>query len=97
MLSEEKQKIQEAYENMLINEANEEVQFGKAIEKLFGVKIKNINVKKNIEIRFKGQIDQEDMDNFSKIDAFEEFVNKKLKNNAIIDWKNLNSVKIEEL
>jgi hypothetical protein len=96
LLEEEKQKIQEAYESILLNEANEEVQFGKALEKLFGVKIKSINVKKNIQIKFKGQIDQEEMENFSKIDAFEDFVNKKLKN-AIIDWGNYNSINIKEL
>lgn len=92
----EKEKLQEAYEAVMLNEANEEIQLARALEKIFGVKVKNVDVKKTITIQFRPMIDNEEMENFSKIDAFEDIVKKKLKR-AIVNWDNLTSIKIEEL
>lgn len=95
-----KEKLQEAYEAVMLNEANDETQVAKALEKVFGVKVQKVEVRREIEIRFRPMIDQEDFDNFDKIDAFEEFVEKKLKKKGMsvfVDWKGLTYIKIKEI
>jgi hypothetical protein len=96
----EKEKLQEAYEAVMLNEANEETQIAKALEKIFGVKVQKVEVRREIEIRFRPLIDQEEFENFDKIDAFEEFVEKKLKKKGIspfVEWKGLTYVTIKEI
>lgn len=95
-------KVQEAYRKVILedkeqqlNEANEEIQLARAFEKIFGVKVKKVDVKKTIEIHHKGLVDADEFENYQKVNDFEELVNKKFKN-VKIDWEHLTYVKIEE-
>jgi len=90
----EKEKIQEAYENSIINESSE-TQVKSAVEKLFSIKVKKIEVKRKIIFHLSDFIDDEDMDNFSKIDAIEDLIKKKYKD-SIVKFKT-RTIEVEEL
>jgi hypothetical protein len=90
----EKEKIQEAYMVSVVNESAD-IQVKKAIEKVFSVKVKKIDVKKKFIIHLSDFIDNEDFDNFGKIDAIDNFIKKKYKD-SIIEWKG-RTIEIEEL
>ncbi len=81
----EKEKIQEAYENSILNESAE-MQIKKAIEKVFPAKVKKTEVKRKIIMHLSDFVDNEDFVNFDKIDAVEEFIKKKIKG-SIVNWK----------
>lgn len=96
----EKEKLQEAYAEVMLNEASDETQIAKTLEKIFGVKVNKVEVRRKITIGFRPLIDQEDFDSFDKIDAFEDFVEKKLKKRGIspfVNWKGLTYIEIEEI
>ena len=90
----EKEKIQEAYEDSILNESSE-MAIKKAIEKVFPTKVKKVETKRKIILHLSSFLDDEDMDNFSKIDAVEEFIKKKIKG-SIVKWKG-STIEIEEL
>lgn len=90
----EKEKIQEAYENSIINESSE-TQIKSAIEKLFSIKVKKIEIKRKIIFHLSDFVDDEDMDNFSKIDAIEDMIKKKYKD-SIVKFKT-RTIEVEEL
>ena len=90
----EKERIQEAYEDSIINESSE-MQIKNAIEKVFSVKVKKIDVKRKIIFQLSDFVDNEDFDSFSKIDAVEDFIKKKIKN-SIVEFKG-RTIEIEEL
>ena len=90
----EKEKIQEAYENSIINESSE-TQIKSAIEKLFSVKVKKIEIKRKLIFHLSDFVDDEDMDNFSKIDAIEDLIKKKYKD-SIVKFKT-RTIEVEEL
>ena len=77
--------IQEAYENSILNESSE-MAIKKAIEKVFPTKVKKVDVKRKLTLHLSSFVDDEDMENFSKIDAVEDFIKKKIKG-SIVKWK----------
>jgi hypothetical protein len=90
----EKEKIQEAYEDSILNESSD-IQIKKAIEKVFPTKVKKVETKQKFILHLSSFVDDEDMDNFSKIDAIENFIKKKIKD-SIVKWKGT-TIEIEEL
>lgn len=91
----EKEKIQEAYENTILSESTER-QVSQAITKVFpNVKVKNVEMKRKIIFHLSNFVDEEEFDNFDKIDAIDDFIKKKYKN-AIINWKG-RTIEVEEL
>jgi hypothetical protein len=91
----EKEKIQEAYVNTVLNESAER-QVSQAISKIFpNVKVKNIEMKQKIIFHLSDFVDEEEFDNFDKIDAIDSFIKKKYKN-AITNWKG-RTIEVEEL
>lgn len=90
----EKEKIQEAYENSILNE-NSEMAVKSSIEKLFSVKVNKIDIKKKIIFNLSDFVDDEDFDNFKKIDTIEKFIKSKYKN-SIVNFKG-RTIEIEEL
>ncbi len=96
----DKEKLLEAYESVLLNEATEEDQVSKALEKIFGVKVAKVEVRRKIDIQWRGGIiDQDSPEFFDKIDAFEAVVAKKLKKQGIrtfVNW-NLTNLEIKEI
>lgn len=88
-------KIQEAYNQILLNEANEENIIKKAIEKVFDVRVKKIEEKRKFTFYLSDFIDNGDFDNLSKVDAVEEVIEKKIKN-PLIEWKG-RTIEVEEL
>lgn len=90
----EKEKIQEAYEDSILSESSD-MAIKKAIEKVFPVKVKKMETKRKIIIHLSDFIDNEDFDSFSKIDAVEDFIKKKIKN-SIVNF-NGRTIEIEEL
>jgi hypothetical protein len=89
-----KQRIQEAYERTILNESAER-QIATAISKTFPVKVKKIEEKKKVIFHLSDFIDEEDFDNFNKIDAVDEFIKKKYKD-AIVEWKG-RTIEVTEL
>ena len=87
-------KIQEAYVHSIINESSE-TQVKKAIEKVFPVKVKKVDIKKKLIFHLSDFIDDEEMDNFSKIDAIEDLIKKKYKD-SIVKFKG-RTIEVEEL
>ncbi len=90
----EDEKIQKAYEDTILSESSE-TQVKSAIEKLFPVKVKKIEVKRKLIFHLSDFIDDEDMDNFSKIDAIEDLIKKKYKD-SIVKFKT-RTIEVEEL
>ena len=91
----EKEKIQEAYENSILNESAER-QVSKAIPKVWpNVKVKKVETKKKIIFHLSDFIDDTDFDNFGKIDAVNDFIKKRYKD-AIVNWKG-RTIEVEEL
>jgi hypothetical protein len=89
-----KERIQEAYEDSILNESSE-TQIKSAIEKLFSIKVKKIEIKRKIIFHLSDFVDDEDMDNFSKIDAIEDMIKKKYKD-SIVKFKT-RTIEVEEL
>ena len=87
-------KIQEAYVDSIINESSE-TQVKKAIEKVFSVKVRKVDVKKKLIFHLSDFVDDEDMDNFGKIDAIEDLIKKKYKD-SIVKFKG-RTIEVEEL
>lgn len=87
-------KIQEAYEGSIINESSEN-QVKKAIEKVFPVKVKKTDVRRKIIFHLSDFVDDEDMNNFSKIDAITDLIKKKYKG-SIVNFKG-RTIELEEL
>lgn len=87
----EKEKIQEAYETSILNETAERM-VASAIDRVFAqkpgsvAKVKKIETKKKIIFHMSDFVDEEDFDNFNKIDTITDFIKKKYKD-AIVDWK----------
>ena len=81
----EKEKIQEAYEDSILSESSD-MAIKKAIEKVFPVKVKKMETKRKIIFHLSDFVDNEDFDSFSKIDAVEDFIKKKIKN-SIVEFK----------
>jgi hypothetical protein len=90
----EKERIQEAYEDSILNESSE-MQIKKAIEQVFPVKVKVIDVKRKIIFKLSDFVDDGDFDNFSKIDAIQDFIKKKFRD-SIVQFKG-RTIEIEEL
>jgi len=91
----EKQKIQEAYVNSILSESSEK-QVSQAISKVFpDVKVKKVDVKRKIIFHLSDFVDEEDFDNFSKIDAIQDFIKKKYKG-SIVEFKG-RTIEVEEL
>lgn len=90
----EKEKIQEAYEDSILNESSE-MQVKKAIEDLFSVKVRKVDTKRKIIFHLSDIIDDEDFDSFAKIDALEDLIKKKFKG-AVVNYKS-RTLEIEEL
>lgn len=90
----EKERIQEAYENSILNESSES-QVSQTISKIFNVKVKKIDMKRKIIFHLSDFVDEEDFDNFDKIDAVTDFIKKKYKD-AIVNWKG-RTIEVEEL
>ena len=90
----EKERIQEAYENSILNESTE-TQVSQAISKVFSVKVKKIDIKRRLIFHLSDFIDEEDFDNFNKIDNIEKFIKKKYKD-AIVKFKG-RTIEVEEL
>ena len=91
----EKEKIQEAYVNSILSESNER-QVSQIISKVFpNVKFKKVDVKRKLIFHLSDFVDNEEFDNFSKIDAVDDFIKKKYKD-AIVEWKG-RTVEVEEL
>jgi len=90
----EKEKIQEAYVDSIINESSE-MQVKKAIEKVFPVKVKKVDIKKKLIFHLSDFIDDEELENFSKIDAIEDLIKKKYKD-SIVKFKG-RTIEVEEL
>ena len=90
----ENEKIQKIYENSIINESSE-IQVRKAIEIVLPVKVKKIDVKKKIIFQLSDYVDEQDFENFPKIDALDKFIKKKYKD-SIVEWKG-RTIEIEEL
>ena len=91
----DKEKIQEAYERTILSESSER-QVSQAISKVFpNVKVKKVDVKRKLIFHLSDFVDNEDFDNFSKIDAVDNFIKKKYKD-AIIEWKG-RTIEVEEL
>lgn len=86
--------IQEAYEDSILNESSE-MQVKKAIEKVFPVKVRKTDVKKKVIFHLSDFVDEEDFDNFGKIDAVTDFIKKKYKG-SIVDFKG-RTIEVEEL
>lgn len=87
-------KIQKVYEDSILNESSER-QVAAAIEKTFAVKVKKIEEKKKMIFHLSDFVDNEDFDNFNKIDAVEKFIKKKYKD-AIVEWKT-RTIEVTEL
>lgn len=85
-------KIQEAY--LSIVESSDR-QVSQAIEKLFGIKVKNTEEKRKITFHLSNYLDDENMDNWSKIDALEKFIKSKYKG-AIVEFQG-SKIVVEEL
>ena len=91
----EKEKIQEAYETTVLSESSER-QVSQIISKVFpNVKVKKVDVKRKLIFHLSDFVDNEELDNFSKIDAVDDFIKKKYKD-AIVNWKG-RTIEIEEL
>lgn len=90
----EKEKIQEAYVNSILSESAER-QVSQAISKIFPVKVKKVDVKKKLIFHLSDFVDEEDFDNFDKIDAVTDFIKKKYKD-AIVEWKG-RTIEVKEL
>lgn len=90
----EKEKIQEAYVDSILNESSE-MQVKKAIEKVFPVKVKKTDIKRKIVFHLSDFIDDEEMENFAKIDAVTDFIKKKYKG-SIVSFKG-RTIELEEL
>jgi hypothetical protein len=91
----EKEKIQEAYVNSILSESSER-QVSQIISKVFpNVKVKKVDVKRKLIFHLSDFVDNEEFDNFSKIDAVDDFIKKKYKD-AIVEWKG-RTVEVEEL
>jgi hypothetical protein len=91
----EKEKIQEAYETTVLSESSEK-QVSQHISKVFpSVKVKKVDVKRKLIFHLSDFVDNEELDNFSKIDAVDNFIKKKYKD-AIVNWKG-RTVEVEEL
>jgi len=90
----EDERIQKAYEDSILNESAER-QIATAISKVFPVKVKKIEEKKKVIFHLSSFVDQEDFDNFNKIDAVDELIKKKFKD-AIVEWKGY-TIEVTEL
>lgn len=90
----EKEKIQEAYVNSVLSESTER-QVSQAISKIFPVKVKKVEMKKKVVFHLSDFVDEEEFDNFDKIDAVTDFIKKKYKD-AIVDWKG-RTIEVTEL
>jgi len=90
----EKEKIQEAYVNSILSESVER-QVSQAISKVFPVKVKKVEMKKKVVFHLSDFVDEEDFDNFDKIDAVTDFIKKKYKD-AIVDFKG-RTIEVTEL
>ena len=90
----EKEKIQEAYVNSILSESVER-QVSQAISKVFPVKVRNVEMKKKVIFHLSDFVDEEDFDNFDKIDAVTDFIKKKYKD-AIVDFKG-RTIEVTEL
>lgn len=91
----EKQKIQEAYVNSILSESSES-QVSSAIAKVFpNIKVKKVDVKRRIIFHLSDFVDEEDFDNFSKIDTIQDFIKKKYKG-SIVKFKG-RTIEVEEL
>ena len=86
MFKSEREKIQRAYVDSILNESSEKL-VSQAISKVFPtVKVKKVEMKRKIVFHLSDFVDEEELDNFSKIDAINEFIKKKYKD-AIVNWK----------
>ena len=91
----EKEKIQEAYENTVLSESTER-QVSQAITKVFpNVKVNKVEVKRKLIFHLSNFVDEQEFDNFNKIDAIDDFIKKKYKD-AITKWKG-RTIEVEEL
>ena len=91
----ENEKIQEAYLNSVLSESTEK-QVSQIISRVFPtVKVKKIEMKRKIVFHLSDFIDDEELNNFSNIDAINEFIKKKYKD-AIVNWKG-RTIEVEEL
>jgi hypothetical protein len=91
----ENEKIQEAYINSILSESTEK-QVSQIISRVFPtVKVKKVEVKRKIVFHLSDFIDDEELNNFSNIDAINEFIKKKYKD-AIVNWKG-RTIEVEEL
>lgn len=90
----DKEKIQEAYENSIINESSE-MAVKKAIEKVFNLKVNKVLTKRKIIFHLSSFVDESDFDSFSKIDAVQDFIKKKYKD-SIVNFKG-KTIEVEEL
>ena len=90
----EKEKIQEAYVNSILSESVER-QVSQAISKVFPVKVRNVEMKKKVIFHLSDFVDEEDFDNFDKIDAVTDFIKMKYKD-AIVDFKG-RTIEVTEL
>jgi len=86
--------IQEAYQDSILNESSE-MAVKKAIEKVFPVKVKKVDVKRKIIFHLSDFVDEEDFDSFGKIDAVTDFIKKKYKG-SIVNFKG-RTIELEEL
>jgi len=100
MYKSEKEKIQEAYVNSILNESTEKM-VASAIDRVFAskpgsiAKVKKVDVKRKIIFHLSDFVDEEDFDNFSKIDAIQDFIKKKYKG-SIVEFKG-RTIEVEEL
>jgi hypothetical protein len=90
----EKERILEAYVNSILSESSEN-QVSKAISKVFPVKVKKIEMKRKIIFHLSDFVDEENFDNFDKIDSVTNFIKKKYKD-AIVNFKG-RTIEVEEL
>lgn len=66
-----------------------------AIEKTFPVKVRNVETKRKVIFHLSDFIDDENFDNFSKIDVVEDFIKRNYKN-SIVSFKG-RRIEVEEL
>jgi hypothetical protein len=91
----EKERIQEAYENSILNESADR-QVSQVISKVFpNVKVKKVEMKRKIVFHLSDFVDEEDFDSFDKIDAVTNFIKKKYKD-AKVDFKG-RTIEVTEL
>ena len=86
-------KLYEQYLDEAVRATNDKA-IARTLEQKFGVKIKNLKVRKIVEFTLKDPLDEEDMSQWDTIDNITDFLKKTYGTSDVeIDWKN---IKVEQ-